>query len=101
MYIFFCKTFFCNIFSVFYISWTKMSDNDDELPCFKLIFDFDNVRKTSSSIRLSESMSEFQSNTKGNNNKSLKTMPVCIVPLEESYIEDFAKRQKAFNTARN
>ena len=75
-----------------------MSDNDDELPCFKLIFDYDNVRKTSSSI--SESMSEFQSNTKGNNNKSLKTMPVCIVPLEESYIEDFAKRQKAFNTER-
>ena len=80
-----------------------MSDSNNELPCFKLNFQFYDVGKTSSGNNNSESTNEFQSNTKSNNNnnnKSLKKIPVSIVPLEENDIDAFAKTQKALNTER-
>ena len=65
-----------------------MSDSDYELPCFKLTFDFYDVGKTSSGNNNSENKNEFQSSTKSkqNNNKSLKKIPVSIVPLDENDI---------------
>ena len=61
---------------VFYISWTKMSDSDYELPCFKLTFDFYDVGKTGNNN--SESMNEFQTSTKSNNNNTAVRRRRCI-----------------------
>ena len=72
-----------------------MSDSDYELPCFKLSFDFYDVEKTSSGNNNSESMKEFQTNTKSNNNKkSSKKMRLALFHWRTMILKTSQKGKK-------
>ena len=107
--IFFKKSFFTFYFVrhflqqnsvVFYIFWTKMSDSDYELPCFKLTFDFYDVGKTSSGNNNSESTNGFQSNTKSkrnnNNNKRLKKFRLALFHWRRMILKTLQKGKKLY-----